>query len=166
MIARNCTQHDLEAALEVVNTHYADNIRFKSLDRDGRGFRFTLTVRQTSLGKGASKVSAPGIRRGFHHPWSTRNGSALVPRRIAAACWHVHGHFFDALFTVAPDARIFSSFYKRDSGNGWITKDGGNWIDGNIGSMMQPCKMSAACDCDDYQADLTTLAIRGEPVPA
>jgi hypothetical protein len=76
MIAHNCTQHDLEVALALVNTYYADNIRFKSLDPNSRGFRFTLTVRQTSIGTGKHKVGAPGVRH-----------SSNSSRRIAAACW-------------------------------------------------------------------------------
>ena len=137
MIARNCTKENLIEALRLINEtedfdrfggpdgNFKGNICFKRFDAQGRGFIFTLTVKD-SRGLGARR---------------SHKG-----RRIAAACWHAHGRFFEALFRVAPDARVFSSFYRR-AGNGWITREHGNWIDGEIGSAYQPMNMSEACDC-------------------
>jgi hypothetical protein len=162
MIARNCTQNDLETALQLVNTFYSDNLRFRRLDRDGKGLRFTLTVNRTSIGKGKARTTAPGVRHGYR---ANKDGS---PRRIAAACWHAHGHFFEALLSLAPSARVLSSFRRLgdDGSHGsWISAAGGNWIDGNIGSSMYPLRMSEACDCDDFEADKLTLTIRGEALP-
>jgi hypothetical protein len=137
MIARNITETAMETALAVINRdRFEGNIVFKRFEKKGKGFLFTLTVKETALGKGKDRIAAPGVRHSWHSD-----------RKIAAACWHVHGYFFEELFKVEPDARIFSSFYKRDSGDGWIDARHGNWIDGNIGSMMQPCKMSEACFC-------------------
>jgi len=129
MIARGCEKADLEAALKAVNVIYGGNITFKWLEADGKGWAFTL---------GVVSSKGPGHRRS----WNGR-------RRIAAACWHVHGWFFEELFKVAPTAKIWSSFFRRldDSTSGWITAEGGNWSDGNIGSMMDPCRYSEACDC-------------------
>jgi len=146
MIARDCTDQDLREALRLINEtdtynnlygpsgNFQGNIRFKHLDPDGRGFSFTLTVEHSTVGHGKAKHSAPGARI-----------NALDGRHIAAACWHAHGRFFHALFDVNPRARVFSSFCKRIDGqyHGWITKDGGNWIDGQIGSAM----MSESCEC-------------------
>jgi len=150
MIARNCTENDLREALRQINEtdnyngrhgpsgNFKGNIDFKRLDRHGKGFVFTLTVKHSTEGKGKEKTSAPGSRI-----------NAIDGRHICAACWHAHGRFFDALFDIAPDARVFSSFYKRIDGtyHGWISKEGGNWIDGQIGSMMNPAMMSESCEC-------------------
>jgi len=130
MIARNCRYLDLEAALRDINKKYQGNIIFKSLEPNGGGFNFTLTV------KSSKDIGA------------RRSGEG---RKIAAACWHAHGDFFASLFSINPSARVFSSFYKRFGGTyqGWITALGGNWIDGNIGSQFMPLMMSEACECNN-----------------
>lgn len=150
MIARNCTEADLREALRRINEtedynnlygpsgNFEGNIRFKRLEKNGRGFTFTLSVHE-SVRRGTHKgESAPGSRI-----------NAVSGRHIAAACWHAHGRFFSALFDVNPGARVFSSFYRRANGTyeGWITKDGGNWVDGQIGSLMYPVMMSESCEC-------------------
>lgn len=85
---------------------------------------FTLTV-ESSREKGA--------RRGHQG------------QRVSAACWHAHGDFFDALFSINPDAVIVSM------GTQTITKQDGNWQDRNIGSQMQPLYYSEACDCHEWK---------------
>ena len=140
MIARNCSREDLELALAAVNVKYHDNVKFKRLDPNGRGWTFTLTVRNTR-GKGGASLS--GVRK---------SESGFNPEKlVSAACWHVHGEFFNALFALAPDARIFSSFYKRSNSQRfeeWITKDT-PWHDGQIGSNAYPTMYSEACTCND-----------------
>ena len=126
MRARNTTISELEKALAIVNEKYDGNIRFKRLEQNGSGVNFTLTVNSSR---------EPGHRRGFH------GFDGKEPKRLAAACWHVHGDFFDALFTVKPDAIV------RSQGDKVITKDAGNWQDWNIGSQMYPMYYSEACDC-------------------
>lgn len=122
MLVSNCTADDLHAVLDVLNKEmYEGNIRFKDIRPQGRQVRFTLTVNSSK---------GPGGRIGFGG------------RRVAAACWHVHGNFFDALFKVCPDAKV-------RAGQKVITKDQGNWEDWNIGSMMEPMMYSEACDCDE-----------------
>lgn len=115
----------MAAALAAVNEKYDGNIVWKRFEQNGSGVHFTLTVKN-SKGKGG------------------RYGQSLSPngnrRRIAAACWHVHGDFFDALFSVAPNAYVRSMGRK-------ITKKQGNWEDRNIGSQMHPLYYSKACDC-------------------
>jgi hypothetical protein len=119
MKAKNTNKAAMEAALAIVNGKYAGNITWNRFD-NGRTINFTLTVKSSK---------APGGR--------------LSPsgRRVAAACWHVHGDFFDALFEVCPDAVIVSMGKK-------ITKDEGNWQDQNIGSAYLPFMYSEACDCN------------------
>lgn len=124
MLARNCSIDDLQAALDAVNTLFDENIRFKAQGPEvqGSAIRFGLTVKDSKL---------LGARRGV----GMRAG-----RRISAACWHVHGHFFDCLFEKAPQAVV-------RSGGRTITKDEGNWIDWSIGSIMYPADYSSACEC-------------------
>jgi len=131
MIAKNCTQEDLQAALVAVNSdhRYAGNIRFKTMETKGRRISFTLTVVSSTIGTGKAKVTAPGV-----------SVSPDGKRRISAACWHVHGDFFDALFRVCPGSEV-SSLGKV------ITKDGGNWQDWNKGSIMYPKMASSCCLC-------------------
>jgi hypothetical protein len=139
MIAKNCTQEDLQAALVAVNSdhRYAGNIRFKTMETKGRRISFTLTVVSSTIGTGKAKVTAPGVSM-----------SPDGKRRIAAACWHVHGDFFDALFNLCPGAEVYSSGSLANPKTGkWINKDGGNWQDWNKGSMMNPVPASKCCNC-------------------
>lgn len=124
MIIRNATQKDIADALYGINGKYEGNIVFKRFDTNGRGFNVTLTVKQ-SKGKGG-RIGVSG-------------------RRVCAACWHVHGDFFDSLFTVNPTAYVWSGGHK-------ITKDYGNWQDMNIGSLVNPLMYSDACDCNNLVA--------------
>jgi len=131
MIAKNCTKENLQAALVAVNSdhRYTGNIRFKTMETKGRRISFTLTVVSSTIGTGKAKVTAPGVSM-----------SPDGKRRIAAACWHVHGDFFDALFRICPGAEV-SALGKV------ITKDGGNWQDWGKGSLMNPVPASKCCNC-------------------
>jgi hypothetical protein len=122
MDARYTNISELEKALNLVNERYKGNITFKKLEPKGKRVNFTLTVNNTK---------DPGYRRGFQG------------RKVSAACWHAHGHFFECLFQVNPKAEVFS----RWTGH-WITQHGGNWQDKNIGSLYRPLEYSAACDCN------------------
>jgi hypothetical protein len=118
----NATIQELTQALNEVNKKFDGNIRFKTLDGiNSKRNTFTLTVYDSKK---------PGGRMGQHG------------RHIAAACWHVHGYLFEALLKINPDIFIISGGKLR------IDKTGGNWIDRNIGSMVQPLYYSEACDCN------------------
>jgi hypothetical protein len=124
----NASWDDLQhALLEINNTRYDRNIRFKKWRDEGtreKRIRFTLTV-----------VSSRG-------PGARRSGTG---RRIAAACWHAHGHFFEALFRINPLAWV-----KVDrQGKIKITEDYGNWQDCTIGSRAMPMMFSEACECTE-----------------
>lgn len=125
MRTTHCTQQDLQKALDIINKKYQDNIKFNP-DSNGPT-RFTLRVN----GKGPGAGYGTGYFMGLD--WAKK-------RRTGGACWHVHGDFFDALFTVAPDAIVYSR------GNR-ITKDQGNWEDYNVGSMLYPAYASQCCEC-------------------
>lgn len=119
MRAKNCTQSDLELALRAVNSQYNGNITWNRFERKGRQFHFTLRCRSSK---------ELGHRRGY-------SGTRLI-----SACWHVHGNFFEHLFSLNPETKVLSQ-------GRWITKANGNWQDRNIGSTLRPWYFSEACDC-------------------
>lgn len=124
MIIYNVSKQDLEQALVEVNKQYAGNIKFKRIDpitKAGRTWRVTLTV-VSSKGKG--------------HRLSV-NCVFGPERRLHAACWHVHGHFFDSL---PAQAVIVAGKIK--------TYPYAEWHDSNIGSQMFPMLYSEACECN------------------
>jgi hypothetical protein len=126
MIVKNVTDNDMESALHACNVQLGtDNVIFNRYEHVGKRIRFTLTVKD-SKGKGA--------RRGFQ---VNKDGSH---RRLAKACWHAHGEFFEALLDFVPEAVI-------QAGTKTIDKNGGNWQDWNIGSQFEPYFYSEACDC-------------------
>jgi hypothetical protein len=150
MIVIGCSQKCLEKALAVVNRKYKGNIKFKTLaplNQKGNRYTFTLTV---------NSCAAPGHRlAAFPHerklrlnqldqftlrlkglPWPVE----MVYKRLSAACWHVHGDMFDAIFKLVPETVIMSRGNK-------ITRQCGNWEDYNIGSQAQPVYASEACGC-------------------
>jgi hypothetical protein len=126
MLVRNCTYGDLHKALDTVNERYSGNVQFAgSLDQAGNAIRFTLKVVDSK---------APGHRLGFRDA----NGKQ---RRMASACFHVHGYFFVALFDLAPSASIRAGDVTVTKGHEWDS-------DRNIGSIMEPMYYSEACECD------------------
>lgn len=116
----NASERDMAVALEEVNKKYDGNIMFKRYDVKGKRISFTLRVK---------KARMAGGRIGF------------TGRRFPAACWHVHGDFFDALIKSNPTAWIRAH-------TSVINIDGGNWKDRNIGSVMTPLMYSDACECN------------------
>lgn len=65
----------------------------------------------------ASKIHGASIS------WSGRNSPS--------ASWEAHGYFFEELLALDQDCIIKTAIST-------ITKDGGNWQDTNIGSMVSP----------------------------
>ncbi len=119
----NATSEQLNRALEIVNVRYDGNIAFKDIGYSSPSRRrFTLKARDCH-GKG-----------GRWNPTHTRHVGNC-------ACWHVHGHFFEALFKEHRNIWVRSQGQKIDV-------NGGNWKDRNIGSQYQPCLYSEACDCE------------------
>ena len=119
----NTSTDNLEKALKKVNKLYGDNIKFNRFDKVGNKNRFTLKVNSTKDNKKGYKIGYSG-------------------RKVASACWHVHGDFFDALIEVDSNA-VIKSLDKT------IDKDGGNWQDFNVGSIVQPLYASEACTCNE-----------------
>ena len=146
MLIKNTTQKQIEQALAATNKTFEDNIIFNRFDAaNKKQTRFNVTLKVQDSKKA-------GHRRGF--PYFT--GFNSVPdyskrRRLACACWHVHGTFFDKLFEINSEIAIRSgsSLANPNRGEGgWITIDGGNWQDRDIGSRLNPYWFSEACDCE------------------
>tara|TARA_Y100000310_G_C20430071_1_gene691039 strand:- start:386 stop:760 length:375 start_codon:yes stop_codon:yes gene_type:complete len=123
MIITGATREELETALVGVNAQYGDNVTWNNLEAlSATRHRVTLRVHSSS---------GPGHRLGQNvHP-ATGNR-----RRMTAACWHVHGTFFDSL----PVGTVIRA-------GGKAISPGDPWEDRNIGSMMYPLLYSEACDC-------------------
>lgn len=125
MIIRGVSKQDLELALSVVNSHFYGNItmsKCEPLTKNGLSWRVRLGV-----------VSSHGS--GARRSWSGR--------RVAAACWHAHGHFFRAL----PDsARITTGFFMVNGRNETFGPND-EWVDGNVGSLFNPVLASELCEC-------------------
>lgn len=141
MIAKNTSIPELNKALSIISQHYGNNIRWNRepeyMPYGSKRIRFTLRVK-SSKGPGA-KIS------------KCQEYFGKKARRTTAACWHVHGYFFEALISINNNAIIQSStsqgpikIYMSESGH--IV---GNWQDWNIGSMMYPVYYSESCDCDE-----------------
>lgn len=122
MIAVNCTEPQLVAALQQLDS----NVRFKRgpelLNKKGDRWRFTLTVKD-SRGKYGSINPVTG-------------------RHVAALCWHGHGHFFEELLKINPDAGVICSRERVVS----VARDN-IWTDWQRGSQMYPWYASEGCEC-------------------
>lgn len=118
---RNVTKEQIEKALEQTNTKFEDNIIFNRFDQTGKNFAVTLKVKSSSCS---------GARIGFSG------------KKMAIACWHVYGTFFDEIFKVCPNAVVISMGEK-------ITAEYGNWQDKQVGSIVDPRLYSEMCHCED-----------------
>jgi len=117
---RNVSEIELKEALRLLNAEYKGNITFNRFDIERSLIRATLRVIDSK--KVGSRLSYSG-------------------RRLTSACWHVHGRFFEIVLKINPNAKITTSFARID-------KNGGNWEDKDIGSMINPLMFSEACQCE------------------
>jgi len=122
----NVTMEDMSQALKELNLKYDGNIEYKRLEHRGHKIIFTLKV------KGGLKPK-DGIVKGAAINQNTE-------RRTGAACWHSHGDLFEIILNMCPEA-VITSIYST------IDKDGGNWTDFKLGSVMYPYYASEACNC-------------------
>jgi len=128
MLVRNASYEDLQAALNIVNEHYGGNVQFLFCRPAGytRGGSEKHNVRLRVLDR-----RGPGAQHGLHR---VKSGER---RRTSAACWHVHGTFFDALPTGA-EIRLSQEGLHRP---------GDPWRDRQVGSLFDPVYFSDLCDC-------------------
>ena len=120
MVIKNTTQVEMHEALKALNIKYDNNIIFEYIKPIGRRQQFRLRVKDSNN---------KGARRG------------TTGRRMINACWHTHGHYYEELFKVQPDAIIKAAQFTID-------KDQGNWQDWNAGSRIDPQYMSELCNCE------------------
>jgi len=140
MQAKNVTPEQLHEALALCNhdDHYAGNLEFKAEPAHvGRTSRSSV-----SFGLSVRDCRKRGGRRGF-----SRNKDGERRRIGGCACWHAHGHFFEALFSIAPNAVIRASGVEPITGPDSYD---GNWQDRQIGSAFDPLYYSEACDCYEH----------------
>lgn len=126
-------EKDLNKALKKVNKKYDNNIVWNNFEQiSTNSFRITLKCKDSKKA---------GHRLGFStkNPFNS-NIDMGRRRRLINACWHVHGHFFEALLKINENAVIYAGTQRID-------KDGGNWEDRNIGSQIEPLMFSEACEC-------------------
>ena len=137
MIIRT-TLEALELAMTETSKHFGGNITYRRgpdlQTTDGRTLRgklvfpttraryaLTITVRD-SKGQAVSRDPVHG-------------------RRIAAACWHAHGVYFERVLANDPDAVI-----RAGMSGAVIDRNGGNWNDYGRGSLIYPTQASEWCD--------------------
>jgi len=125
MILSNCTKDDIDGALDSVNQKFNGNIRLNNYHQlSGTGLRHRVTLRVIdSHGNGAHISRRMEIFGG-------------KPRHTTSACWHVHGHFFDAL-----------PYGTRITSGGRVFNAGDMWGDSIGGSVMCPLYASDSCNC-------------------
>jgi len=130
----NARQGELQKALEITNRKYNGNLKIIWGTVRGNRLSFRLSV-HSSKGK--------GHRLGYEQ--TDFNGKLLrKQRRLACACWHAHGDFFDTLFSLLPIPNKVKVYTR---GKHVISYQDGNWEDWDAGSMMFPVMMSNLCEC-------------------
>ena len=124
---RNVTREQIVQALEETNKSFGGNVRFERFDEvNKKRAKYQVTLRVINS-------RGPGSKLGYNE------------RRTNAACWHVHGTFFEKIIEINQDAVIISRGLK---GNTVIDKDGGNWQDVQFGPDFNPTYASEMCECD------------------
>jgi hypothetical protein len=134
MLLRNVGAGDIEKALEETNKVFNGNVRIYNARQEGvKKLRYRFQLKVEDSHKEGHRLSQE------HRDYSGNLISKA--RRMAHACWHVHGVFFDKLLEANPEAVIVVT------GNQKIDKYGGNWMDRDIGSIRFPMFFSNACEC-------------------
>jgi len=114
MFVSNVSMQDMRTALGNLERKYGGNILFAKIEQKSKvRIQFTLKV-DCASGHGSAR---------------SRSG-----RKTGSACWHAHGHFFDALMKVNTHAIVTT----RDTQK--ISIYGGNWQDNN--------NMKSLCECE------------------
>ncbi len=169
MEIRNATSGEIQRAVALSQEIFDHNIRIVDLEH----------VRKTRQGGDVHKVKL-GVHRTHKHRQGELTDYApgcrisWTGRTVAAACWHVHGIFFDSLLTVQPKASIKVGPAWTDAPNQLIRRKGdkavGNWRDWDAGSVFEPVKMSQLCYCTNkglyIQRGLNRTTLAGQPYTA
>ena len=130
----NATEKEMEEALRTTNRKFDNNIKFNRFERQDKRIRFTLTVHSSK------EAGAKRLPRLDCSVWEAIKIKKW--RRVHAACWHVYGTFFDALFDQNPNVWVQSVY------GGRMTAASGNWNDYQVGSIIFPYHASDCCECE------------------
>lgn len=146
MIIRHTTRHHLDDALQLVNERFEGNVMFRDIKMIshslgyGESWRVTLRV---------SSSKGPG------HRLAMERWGGGKQHRLTAACWHVHGKFFDFLLTINPEAVILTEVGREKRKPIFKDKESGriqnNWMDAEVGSMMYPALLGDLCECEERE---------------
>jgi hypothetical protein len=117
MYVKGLSVEGLESILNELNTSYKNNLKLVFKNSCKKGYLSFRIATKNSYEVG-SKISYTGR----HIPW---------------ASWYVYGQFIDAIFQKNPNAIIYTM-------NKRYNKDSWQWIDYNIGSIMNPYYASEA----------------------
>jgi hypothetical protein len=128
---QNVKPMEMHMALIMVNKRYNGNIAFNRFDVHRNSIEATLRVINSNKKNGTTEGRKLNQQFVITNKGIRANGSA---------CWHVHGYFFEALLEIQPNA-IITTQYSR------IDINGGNWVDVQKGSIMNPVMYSELCEC-------------------
>jgi hypothetical protein len=143
---KNVTVEDMNQALKAINERFDGNIAFNRFDVGTKTINATLRVISSKSGSKGRKLNQSWLisKKGF------KSGSS--------ACWHVHGYFFESLLKIAPNAEITTQY-------GRIDKSGGNWVDHQKGSLMEPIMYSELCECNQENKIALSFIVSPEVKP-
>src|SRR5919199_2467290 len=132
-------EHDLQAALEVVNYAYQGNLRFREGPATVSGCSWRLRL-------GVEDLAGPGSRLRVPISWWDPSWWERQARHTYSACYHAHRDFLYAVFERAPYARATSSLAHYE---GLRTFESTHWRVGkfNAGSFFEPMSFEECCDC-------------------
>jgi hypothetical protein len=117
MYVKGLSIEGLQSILNDLNDLYEGNLRLVIKNSSKKGY-LSFRIATYDSHKTGSKISYTG-------------------RHIPYGSWYVYGEFIDKIFEKNPTAIIYT-MNKRYDKNSW------QWIDYNIGSMLQPYYASEA----------------------
>lgn len=123
MLIRGLTDGELHGCADKAK------VRINEIREDGRGFRFTIRP-----------IRTPDGRRKY---WQRLNHT--LERRVHAVCWHGHKAFYDEVFAVNKDAVVITALSRYNGMDDFENKFQDTACH-EIGSQMNPCYISEACD--------------------
>lgn len=139
MEIKGVTYPQLSAALLATNgpAHAGQNLVFNQRDTlNQKGTRWAVTLRVRDS-KGP-----------FHRLSAQPAYSGGKQRRLVAACWHAHRNFMMALFELAPETTIRSSFTVYRGAADFADKFPATYYR-NAGAPILPQAYGSLCECEE-----------------
>jgi hypothetical protein len=132
-------EHDLQAALEVVNYAYRGNLRFRNGPATVSSYSWRLRL-------GVEDLAGPGRRLRVPISWWDRSWWDRQARHTYSACYHAHRDFLYAVFERVSYARVTTSFAHYE---GLRNFESTHWRVGklNAGSFFEPTPFEECCNC-------------------